>query len=267
MSQILDSIKFQSVTANAPIAIEHSGQSQGLFTRYLTLHDKRAYELSFSCGTCYFLFERLDGANSTVSVKELDKVLQEGITTIEGALLEHLAPIIPAGRYVVNLVDIVPQLVTPSATNDYFSREQVALWGIDPFWGLPHYPKTEYYRSLIQTIGDEKALFEFVVPMVPKNWLKKDTWTWFAERITTGAKPTALAITVLDVKQPANWEGNPLINEHWCLAHFLLDGHHKMYAASQTNKPITLLSFLAVDECIANEGEVEKALQLLSLPS
>ena len=26
--------------------------------------------------------------------------------------------------------------------------------------------------------------------------------------------------------------------------HFLIDGHHKIYAASQLNKPITLLSFL-----------------------
>jgi hypothetical protein len=158
-------------------------------------------------------------------------------------------------------------LVAPSTADDYFSHEQVALWGIDPFWGLPHYLKTEYYRSLTRNIGNGKALFEFAIPMVSKHWLEKETWSWFTERINTAAKPTALAITILDVKGPADWDGDPAITEHWCLAHFLLDGHHKMYAASRANKPITLLSFLAVNECIASEDEIERTLQLLSSPS
>jgi hypothetical protein len=33
----------------------------------------------------------------------------------------------------------------------------------------------------------------------------------------------------------------------WTLAHFLLDGHHKVMAASRVKKPISILSFLLLN--------------------
>ena len=53
--------------------------------------------------------------------------------------------------------------------------------------------------------------------------------------------PTALAVSVLDVKGPTDWGGDPEVTEHWCLAHYLLDGHHKTYAASDVQANITLV--------------------------
>jgi hypothetical protein len=266
MTRILDSKKFQSKSTNAPIEFEHIGphKSSGLYTRHLTLQGKAAYELSFSCGTCSFLFERLEGANSTVSVLEIDATLRDGIKSIDSQLLTLIAPILPQGNYVVNLLELTPELVAPLSSQDYFSHEQVSLWGLDPFWGLPHYPKTEYYRSHTENIGDNKALFEFVIPMTPKTWLKQETSEMFTRHIADGAKPTDLAIAVLDVKQPADWEGDPAINEHLCYAHFLLDGHHKMFAAHQLQKPIMLLSFLSVNECIAQTEQIERVQDLFS---
>ncbi|MEH1905218.1 MAG: hypothetical protein V7L04_28550 [Nostoc sp.] len=49
------------------------------------------------------------------------------------------------------------------------------------------------------------------------------------------------------------------------MAHYLLDGHHKMYAAAQQNAPLILVSFLAVDESLASEDEIKSALAALIL--
>jgi len=45
------------------------------------------------------------------------------------------------------------------------------------------------------------------------------------------------------------------------LAHFLLDGHHKLHAAANISKPVRLLCLLAVDQSIATRDEA------LSVPS
>ncbi|MDF5735248.1 MULTISPECIES: hypothetical protein [unclassified Nostoc] len=48
------------------------------------------------------------------------------------------------------------------------------------------------------------------------------------------------------------------------MAHYLLDGYHKMYAAAQQNAPLILVSFLAVDESLASEDEIKSALAALT---
>jgi hypothetical protein len=265
-SRLIATANYQCLTTSAPVAFEHvksETQAWG-YRRFLSVGGKRAFELSFPCDTCQFLFERMEGASETVSVEGLAEQLRKGIDRIDTALCEKIAPILPAGQYLVNLLEITPKLVTPLTDGDYFSHEQVDLWGMDPFWGLPHYPKTEYYRGLTREIGDKRGFFEFVVPMMPKNWLQKDTWKSYLTQIDRGGRPTALSIAVLDTKQPSEWSGNPAINQHWCLAHFLLDGHHKMFAASQLHKPITLLSFLAVGESIAYRSEIDRAIRVLA---
>jgi hypothetical protein len=266
MSRIIATIDYQCATRDAPVAFEHQQPDPPGwgYRRFLSISGKRAYELSYPCDTCQFLFERQEGAVETVPVTRLAQQLRSGITTLDSALCDQVAPILPGGQYSVSLLEITPELTTPFSEEDYFSHEQVLLWGMDPFWGLPHYPKTEYYRTTSREIGDRKALFEFVVPMIPKNWLKKETWKGFQAQINRREKPTALAISVLDTKQPADWDESSAINQHWCLAHFLLDGHHKVFAASQLHKPITLLSFLAVGESIAYRSEIDRAIQALS---
>jgi len=54
------------------------------------------------------------------------------------------------------------------------------------------------------------------------------------------------------------------VPEHWCLAHYLLDGHHKTRAASLVVKPITLLSFLATAESVATEENGDHLLNILA---
>jgi len=149
-------------------------------------------------------------------------------------------------------------LRTPGTEADYFCNEQLQYWDLDPFSGLPHYPKTKYYRGASRKLDDQRKFFEFVVPMFPETWLNEDRLPFYRELIAKGAAPTALAISVLDVRQTWNRK-----NSHWCLAHYLLDGHHKMFAASREGRPATLLSFIAVQHGISSRDEVLALLHVL----
>ncbi len=233
------------------------------FDRYLTVEGRQAYHIGTICDTCEFLFERMDGANQRVSASAASDRLRQGLERIDPELLDRVSEVVPAGEYLVSLLQVRPRKVILGSENDYFSNEQVDLWGIDPFWGLPNYPKIEYYRSLTMPLEPGSGLFEFIIPMYPQTWLQEEQTRYYADFIRGGGSPTALALSVLDVKQPADWEGEPAFNTHWCLAHYLIDGHHKMFAASQVDAPITLLSLLAVNESIAREGDIEKMLHFL----
>lgn len=234
------------------------------WSRYLTLEGEQAYFIGGACDTCAFLFERMGGANRNVSPVETADALRAGLRGADPDLVASVGNILPGGNYRVNLLEITPTLMTPGTKGDYFANEQVELWDKDAFWDLPHHPKTEYYRTPPVPLGESKRFFEFVVPMFPKRWLSEKTLTAYANRLDAGEKPTALAISVLDVRGPATREEGPEVTEHWCLAHYLLDGHHKTYAASLARKPITLLSFLATAESVATEENVDKTLEVLA---
>ena len=75
----------------------------------------------------------------------------------------------PDGKYAVTLSQTAPKLTQPRDENDYFSKEQVELWGVDGFWGMPHFPKTEYYRLSSSKLNKEAGFFEFLIPTFPLN--------------------------------------------------------------------------------------------------
>jgi hypothetical protein len=124
---------------------------------------------------------------------------------------------LPAGRYRAMLTELTPEFVEPGGPADYFSREQVQLWGVDPALGKPHDPRTDYYRASSLLLGDVRQFFEFLVPLVPSAHLDEETVPGYRERLREGGRPTALAISVIDVKQPADWEGDPAVTEHGAL--------------------------------------------------
>jgi hypothetical protein len=262
MSQLHDHLALTVKMSESPIGIESSGH---LSMRYLTIDGKHAYDLGFYCDTCAFLFKRIDGANQTFSAQRLSGRMRKGISELSPDIVDPMISLMPVGTYQVLLLELSPTLVGPGSTNDYFHHEQIELWGINPFWGLPHFPATEYYRIPEQPrLQAGSRLFEFVIPLVPRGWLEPEDVAKYQERLLRGERATALALSVLDVKQPADWHGDPATTKHWCLAHYLLDGHHKMRAASMVGKPLTLLSFLHLDTSIATGTEVTELVQALA---
>jgi hypothetical protein len=107
------------------------------------MSDTQAFELSFCCGTCPFLFERQGGANDTLSA-DLDSVadLEGALESLDDRVLAPFSALLPEGRYLPLLLEVQPLLVAPNDERDYFTHESVATWGIDHFWGLPENPRS-----------------------------------------------------------------------------------------------------------------------------
>lgn len=231
--------------------------------RFLTLDNQDAFWLGNICDTCSFFFERKPGANSAVSLTHIVPQLREGLTILSADVVDALASALPGGTYTASLLRLQPELVTPASQFDYFSHEQIQLWGVDAFWGLPHHPRTEYYRTEAQRLQPQAAFYEFLVPFHPRGWLKNDTLATYTTRMGEGHQPTAVSLSILDVKQPANWDHGSAISKHYCLAHYLLDGHHKIFSAASTGRPVTLLAFLAHAEGVSTPEDREAVLAQL----
>jgi hypothetical protein len=244
--------------------------------RQLLLDGAPAYELSFWCGTCQFLFERLNGASETLSLDVLEGRLNDGIDDLAPDVLDAFGALLPSGEYLPMLFALTPRLVAPSDQDDYFSCEQLDTWGKDWFWGLPNYPHTPYYRSFETPVSKgtgerseltEGHLFEFVVPMVPPSWNDPSRVSDYTRRLKGSSRPTAVALSLLDVCLPATLQGTEAgYYAHWGLAHFLLDGHHKMQAAAEARLPIQVLALVSVDHSLAGPEDVQRLPELRDQP-
>ena len=272
MSRLLDSKPFVADGSASRIALELD------WYRRLLVDGQAAYELGNVCDTCPFYFERLggitEGGSPAVAVVT---ALSGGADDLSNPILEAVSPVLPAGTYRACLIDFVPELVWPGSEQDYFTHEHAELFGFDTQWGLPHYPRTPYYRAGDVPLDDKERLFEFVVPLVPPRFLDAKA---VAEYEGTDSLGAALAIGVLDVKTPAVWTNNdrglpyppdtggpPPVESHACLVHYLLDGHHKTYAAAATNRSLRLVSLVALEAGVSTGDDLERALSGLALPS
>ena len=143
--------------------------------RLLMVDDDPAFELSFYCGTCPFLFRRLETATQKLSLESVQERLAGALDDPDdGGVIDAFGALLPEGEYLPLLLGVEPRLVVPGQEGDYFSDEQVATWGIDQFWGLPQYPHTPYYRTFETAVDADAHLYEFVVPMVPPTWNERE---------------------------------------------------------------------------------------------
>lgn len=241
--------------------LTQGGGAWPVWDRYLSVDGKRAYHLGNICQTCQFLFQRLEGANTSVQIDGTAEALKVGVAALSDLVVEQVGAGLPEGDYIATLADITLERTRPGEQNDYFVKEQIALYGTDSFWDLPHDPRVPYYRAGRRTISNASALFQFVVPMFPESWLKPEVIAAYTSELDEGKHPTAVAISLLDVKGPADRgeEGNS-VHEHWALTHFLIDGHHKAAAARRKGTRLRLLSYIALKEGISERAQVDTAL-------
>lgn len=267
MTRILFKDKLEIKDSKSIVSFDTTGGgSWENWNRYISIDGKHAYEIGNVCGTCSFYFNRLDGANQSVHPSELIEQLNEGFIDLDQKTIEKIAEIIPNGKYRVLLLTVHPKQIKLGTDQDYFSNEEIKLWGVDGFWGLPHNPKISYYRGTDQPIKQDEKIFEFIIPIFPQTWLQPERVDFYKQKIAQGNIPTAICLSVLDIKIPAVWIGdeNPEYTGHWCLAHYLLDGHHKTFAAAELNKPITIICFLATEKgVIDSEEDIEMLLTTL----
>ena len=169
----------------------------------MAVDGKRAYHLGNICQTCQFLFQRLEGANTSVQIEGTAEALKVGVGALTELVVEQVGAGLPEGDYIVTLADVRLEQTRPGEQNDYFVKEQIALYGTDLFWDLPHDPRVPYYRAGKRTISNASALFQFVVPMFPESWLKPEVVAAYTSELDEGKHPTAVAISLFDAKGPA----------------------------------------------------------------
>jgi len=187
-------------------------------------------------------------------------LLKAGVYQLSDAVVEKIIDGLPEGDYLAILLEADLQATRPGAINDFFAREQIELYGVDTFWDLPHDPRTPYYLASKAPIGERAKLFHFVVPMFPERWLKQSVITEYMNETADQVHPTAVAISVLDVKGPSDWNGEKDVVEHWTFTHFLIDGHHKVAAAMRAGRPARLLSLTAITAGISTPEQIRHAI-------
>ena len=206
--------------------------------RYLTLSETHLYFLGNVCETCELLFSRIHMAPLPLAPAALHAQLQSGLRTLDQPLLDTIAPILPTGSYHVSLLSLQPKAIHHRATAD------------------PHTPLFTYYQTSDQRIDRHRTLHELILPLMGETALNPATIESYRRRFRAGHQSTAVALSMVDVRYPSGR------GFEWNLIHFLLDGHHKMRAASQQRRPITLLSFLSIDQSLAREEMLNETISI-----
>lgn len=244
-------VESQDAAVEVPAPPPAPGMALG--PRRLWLRGRPVFELSFWCGTCPALFQRI-AEPRTADVDVANTILASGLIAVDESVLAAYGRLLPRSEYTVLLVEVAPRLVEPSGEGDYFAGEQVHTWGGDPVTGAPEDPGGAYYRTFEAPVDSGRHLYEMIVPMVPPSWTAPDQAA--RQQRVSEAVPTAVAYSLLDVKQPAIGGGEDYY-EHWLLSHFLLDGHHKVAAAAQAQRAVRLLCLLDERISIARQEDLD----------
>lgn len=233
------------------------GGAWKVWDRFITLDGEQLFHIGNICGTCAFFFHQLKyDIKSSYTVDRLKDCLNDGVTSLDNSLLDGLSELLPVtesegniyGEYEALLLEITPYITHFNDVGDYFKEDQSKLW----YYGeedLEDKIGQAYYRGEDTDISERSKLFEFFIPLYQPEQLNVDRVDYYRQQIRHGLKPTAIALSVIDTKESMMYDEEPEdgITEHWSFASYMLDGHHKMYAAALEHKPITLISFITRD--------------------
>lgn len=267
MKRLLNKRTTKIVSSSSPLTFETTGGSSwAVWDRFIAVKGQNIYHIGNICGTCSFFFEKLIDRKISINPKETIGKLNVGLTSIDDKTVDTLRELIPNGFYEIALLTIKPKFTTLGQASDYFAKEQIDLWGFDDPEYLPYSPKVNYYRGTDKEIGNNRKLFEFFIPLTSSEYIDQTRVEFYKEQILNGNKPTAISLTILDIKEPAVWPDDdikPEFTSHWCIAHYMLDGHHKIKAASELNSEITLISLIATEKGISSTDDISELLNIL----
>jgi len=243
------------VITNSESAVSLEYNTVGWSERFFCIENRKAYSLGYPCGTCNFIFERLDGATKKISPFKIIDVLSSEKINLTHEAFSEIVSIIPNGKYIALLLEINPNKIIVGSKSDYF----VSTEPIDPFWGFSHHPKVNYYMDTDIKINNEETFHTFILPIVPEHWLDKPTVDRYKSKIEDGACPTAISLSYLDILERD--EGLQS-----CFVNILLDGHHKINAAStlRNRRPINMISFLSTEMGVSTEKYIYERLNCIS---
>jgi hypothetical protein len=233
--------------------------SKGQGEVYLTIGGETAYKVGEAlCDTCEYIFEKVYPAQSLREgtgeddARRLAERLKNLERLPEEETLATIGKVFAPGPYSVMLVRLTPRLAIPGDGSDYFAHEAVDTWGLDPYFGVAHSPRTPYYRLGTQALGDvpyggRRLGVVLGVPLYPPTLLMNhpEVVGSYREALrTNSSRPTVLALGLVDDRGPATWRAQPDYTRHLVVTLYILDGHHKIAAGAQTALAVQFLVFL-----------------------
>ncbi len=262
--KIEDKIEFKVENPNSRITFETTGGgSWEVWDRFISLDKEKMYHIGNICGTCEFFFiKQSKNLDINFNQEHLIDSLNNGTIELTKELIRELGKIIPNGNYLVLKTTIKPEIVSNDSDNNYFKKEQKETWR-DDFREESLTPEesesNNYYREPLEDFGEmqydhKDAFFNFFVPLYNTNELNRSRIDFYKSKLSIGQKPTIVSVGVLDVKTSETYPMingevvNPEFGTHWCLANYVIDGHHKLKAASELNEEIGLITFVSRDE-------------------
>ena len=250
--KILDYKEIIVSNSNSPVSLLYD--TDGWSKRYFCIENREAYFLGYPCGTCNFIFERLEGASKKISpAKIVDTLGSEKIYLTDDAFQE-IVKLVPNGKYISLLLEISPNMIIAGSKSDYFVKNEP----IDSFWGFHHNPKINYYMDSDFEINNKETFHTFILPIVPEHWLEKKTVDRYRSKIEQGVSPTAISLSYIDILERGE-------KFHSCFVNILLDGHHKLNAVSKfsTKRSINMISFLSTEMGASSEECIYEQLNFI----
>jgi hypothetical protein len=237
----------------------------------VTVNGERVFQYGCPCGTCGITFKKVASQTDRVSDAEAVDLLGELDHVPSEFALRRLARILPQGTYHMAVIEEPVRLIMPGAPDDYFAREVVRLFGLEPpEYEKPQDPGTPYYRLgpdhelAVPHSGGElrlgsdfrytypggvtkTLLTQIVMPLQDPATLDRGRVEHWKSKSRAGCPLTAFAVSVLDNQSPAVVKGDKdySYKGQMLLTHCLLDGHHRVQAASETGSPVRVLTLLA----------------------
>jgi hypothetical protein len=271
-------IRFENSTGEGLIGFEEARTSgpevsadSNRWYAGLTVGGNRIFQYGSPCGTCGIIFEKVASPEERLSDAAAVRLLGQLDHLPSESVLRQLARVLAQGPYYVAVIETSVRLVSPGESDDYFASEVARLFGLEPpDYERPSNPGTAYYRigsdqelDVPYSGGEVRVgsdvlfsypggttktlLTQILMPFQNPLTLDRRRVAYWKSRVLSGFALTAFAVSVLDNQAPATEKGDKdyPYNGQMLLTHCLIDGHHRVQAASETKSRIRILTFLA----------------------
>ncbi len=221
-----------------------AGTHHPTWKRFLGVGDQKLYYLGNACKTCTFCFRRFGALPQAILPAVIPQALAEGRDALSPALVELVCEHLPAGEYAAGAFEVEFERTQDGAANDPFHSlafaQNCAGTG------------TVYYASAPRQLAEGVRLFEFFLPLEGQAACTDELVQAHAAALEEGRAPALIALTQAQGRICQQQECEQPVMDI-CLLHFLLEGQAKAEAASLSGRPLPLLSFLNLGECIGGE--------------
>lgn len=239
-------------------------RSDGGWFNLLHVQNVAVTRTGANSATMFALFQRLKPAASGDAQRQrltlgaqAERRLNEGLPGLEGDLTAAVAQLLPPGPYMVTLMTLRPVRVQPGDANDFLNREAVGFWGGAESAGFSN--EQLYFRSPGWSEGTTVTYrggttvdavdlgICLLVPTQADDRLNPERVAHYVRAIGRGQTPTVFTLQVLEERDSNSTSGSdPVLGNMALSVHHVLDGHHKLHAATLVGGTVTALTFTAL---------------------